>query len=115
MTIFAELIHCKHSNAHIHIKCPFILQWVVAIGWFVAVSMYGLVSYLPALTVCTESSVCGEWTPEGSAAYYSLNRVMWGIWVCWLILACATGYGGMGPIFGRIVVINKCFESVILL
>ena len=70
------------------------LQAAVAFGWFFAVAMYGLVSYLPALQACTESSVCGPWSADEATAYYSLNRLMWGIWTCWLIWACSTGYGG---------------------
>ena len=69
-------------------------QMFVFFGWFLAIAMYGLVSFLPALRGCTESEACGEWTDVGETVFYTLNRVMWGIWVCWLILACSTGYGG---------------------
>ena len=57
--------------------------------------MYFFVSYLPALQSCSELKICGEWSTAGYTVFYTLNRVMWGIWVCWLIFACSHGYGGI--------------------
>ena len=72
----------------------FIFQVWVVCGWLFAVAMYILVCYFPALQVCQDADVCGAWSTGGWVTYYTLNRIMWGFWVCWLIFACGTGYGG---------------------
>ena len=69
-------------------------QWLVAVGWFVSLSLSLIVAYAPATKNCTGSDVCGQWTTAGNVAWEALFRPAWGVWVCWVIVACIAGYGG---------------------
>ncbi|KAK3766954.1 hypothetical protein RRG08_059823 [Elysia crispata] len=62
---------------------------VVCLGWAVAWAVglavvYGLFENTNGHPVSTEVA----------ALYNSLDRIAWGAAVCWVIFACATGYGG---------------------
>ena len=76
-----------------------LFQYIVAVCWVVALSMFIMVPYLPAWNGCifvsefTDTESC-DWTVAGKVAWSSLFRPMWGIWVCWLIVACTSGYAG---------------------
>lgn len=62
-------------------------------------------AYVPSLTNegCTHFTTLSDcdWTVAGQVTWSTLVRPMWGVWVCWVITACATGYGGMLAIFTR--------------
>ena len=78
-------------------RCLF--QWFVIVGWIVSFSLALVVPYAPATRFCRDSDVCGTWTDAGGVAWETLFRPMWGIWVCWIILTCIAGYGGIIPLF----------------
>ena len=64
-------------------------QLAVCVGWAVALAVglavvYGLYENNNGHPVSTDVA----------ALYNALNRIAWGAAVCWVIFACATGYGG---------------------
>ena len=67
------------------------------IGWLSTGALYFVVSYVPPLDACQLNlgliSNC-DWSTAGLVTFSSLFRVMWGVWVCWLIVACHAGWGG---------------------
>ena len=73
------------------------LQIVVLLGWLVCVGICLSVVYGPY----TDKDLSHIFTMEQSIAYHSLSRTGWGIAICWIVFACATGYGGM-CVFGNI-------------
>ena len=69
---------------------PFSLQLVVLFGWIVCFgillsTVYGIYSDKDNSHIFS----VGEYT-----AYHALHRTGWGVAVCWIVFACATGYGG---------------------
>ena len=54
-------------------------QWLVAVGWFVSLSLSLIVAYAPATKNCTGSDVCGQWTTAGNVAWEALFRPAWGV------------------------------------
>ena len=56
-----------------------------ALAWAVGLSVvYGLFENTNGHPISTEVA----------ALYNSMDRIAWGAAVCWVIFACATGYGG---------------------
>ena len=63
--------------------------------------MLFIVTWVPALDGCeqlVELLRCDHWSLAGQVIWSTLHRPMWGIWICWVILACSNGYGGNGYI-----------------
>ena len=69
---------------------------MVAIGWIIAFALFFTTTYAPILGDCLNVSGLYDcdWTIAGKVTWSTLFRPMWGIWVCWVILACHAGYGG---------------------
>ena len=79
------------------INFVYMFQYVAVIGWLVTGALYFIVTYVPSLDNCMYGfgivTNC-HWSDAGAVTMASLYRVMWGVWVCWLIVACHTGWGG---------------------
>ena len=67
----------------------FIIQMMLLFGWLACLFIVLSVIYGPY----TEGDA-HIFSQSQSAVYYSLARTGWGIAVCWIVFACATGYGG---------------------
>lgn len=67
----------------------FSLQMVVIGGWAAAVATGMTVVYS-----VTQHITEDQWSTSVSALYNALHRIAWAISVCWVIFACANGYGG---------------------
>ena len=67
----------------------FYLQILVLLGWVVSILICIAVVYGPY-----EAYGNHIINDEQSTAYEALHRTGWGIAICWIIFACATGNGG---------------------
>ena len=67
----------------------FVFQFTNLFGWAVATTIALLVLY-----GLYDSSGAPHLTIGVSAFYNATHRSAWALAVCWVILACATGYGG---------------------
>ena len=77
------LLH--HNNCRIRMgKLKVMIGWCVATGSALAV-LYGLYEY---------KSDGSTMTMVASGFYVSLSRTIWSISLSWLVIACASGYGG---------------------
>lgn len=65
-------------------------QVVVILGWMLSTATALAVLYGLTQHVSGEVKI----TREVAALYNSLHRTAWGASVCWVIYACANGYGG---------------------
>ena len=75
----------QHKNCRIRMN-----KLVVLVGWFVATGsalavLYGVYSYQH-----NETKMSGVAT----GFYKSLNRTVWSLSLSWVVIACASGYGG---------------------
>ena len=70
------------------------IQVLVVSGWFVATALGLIVVYGQFLGACDAAVVCGEWSDAAQVAFRTLERPLFGIAVCWIILACVIGHGG---------------------
>ncbi|XP_045192779.2 nose resistant to fluoxetine protein 6-like [Mercenaria mercenaria] len=71
-------------------KCKFRIPKVINLGcWVLCVLMTTAVIYGPYTK--DDGHIMST---DDSTAYYTLFRTVWGIAVCWVIFACATGNGG---------------------
>ena len=70
----------------------------MVLGWVIGLSMFLITNYVPALDDCLHVAVFAarcDWGTAAKVFYDALFRPMWGIWICWLIFACTSGYAGM--------------------
>ena len=67
----------------------FIFQWVNFCCWFLCLLVTTLIVYGPYTYEDKHIMSTKE-----STSYYALFRTGWGMAVCWVIFACATGNGG---------------------
>ena len=76
--------------------------WIVCFGILLS-TVYGIYSDKDNSHIFN----VGEYT-----AYHALHRTGWGVAVCWIVFACATGYGGR---FTKVVCFSrllKCLRSL---
>ena len=69
-------------------------QIVVLIGWATATAIALLVLY--GLYDPDSKTGFADLSTNMAAFYNATNRSAWGLAVCWVIVACATGNGGNG-------------------
>ncbi|XP_013404082.1 nose resistant to fluoxetine protein 6 [Lingula anatina] len=62
---------------------------VVALGWFLSVSLVTVIVYVKYDEVKN-----GYWELEPNIAYTVVTKPLWAAALGWIIVACATGYGG---------------------
>jgi hypothetical protein len=76
-----------HHRRHIKI------HWlIVAVGWVTSLVTMAAVTFSSYSFLKEDGEM---WTAAGHAAYDTLARSAWGVAVCWVILACHNGYGGI--------------------
>jgi len=60
---------------------------LVVFGWIAALLLITATVYVPLYE--------DQWAGQAQAAWRTLRRPIFGLGVCWVILACSTGFGGI--------------------
>ena len=72
----------------------FIFQFVVALGWLLAIGFMLTVTLVTYDENKDPVSDPDGWPVEGKVVYEVLSRPGWALMLGWIVVACATGHGG---------------------
>ncbi|GFO30227.1 nose resistant to fluoxetine protein 6-like [Plakobranchus ocellatus] len=76
-------------------KCKVHLnKYVVALGWILAIGIMFTVTLITYDENKDLTSDPSGWPVAGKTVYEMLSRPMWAVMLGWIVIACATGYGG---------------------
>ena len=80
----AKLVGFVTTSGPIPFQIINILGWAITVGMGFAI-VYGVY----------DKTGIPQWNYHLSALYHATHRTAWGAAVCWVIIACATGHGGI--------------------
>ena len=85
--------------------CIYLLLFQIAnvACWLVCIAMICVIVYAPY-----SDKDARIFTTAESDVYNALHRTGWGVAVCWIVFACATGYGGTDKFYTLKKVVLDC-------